>query len=74
MAYDYSKLEGKIKECFDTQANFASAMGLSERTLSLKMNCIRAWKQPEIMLACSLLGIPIQEISDYFFKLKVQSD
>ena len=74
MCYDYSKLAGKIKECFGNQANFANAMGLSERTLSLTMNCIRAWKQPEIVLACSLLQIPIQNISEYFFKQKVQRD
>ena len=38
MAFDYSKLRGKIIELFGTQACFAAAMGWSERTLSLKMN------------------------------------
>ena len=35
MAYDYSKLSGKIREVFGTNGEFAKAMGLSERTVSL---------------------------------------
>lgn len=72
MNYDYSKLAGKITEYFGTQGNFAKAMGMSERTLSLKMNCSRAWKQPEIVLACHLLGIDTSKIGIYFFTRKVQ--
>ena len=73
MIYDYSKLNGKIKEVFGTQAKFALAMGLSERSLSIKMNSLRPWKQPEIILACTLLDIPIDSIGIYFFKIKVQT-
>ena len=36
MAYDYSKLLGRITEKFGTQARFSGAMGMSERSLSLK--------------------------------------
>lgn len=38
MAYDYSKLLGRITEKFGTQARFSGAMGMSERSLSLKLN------------------------------------
>ena len=38
MPYDYSKLNGRIVEKCGTQANFAEMMGLSERTISLKLN------------------------------------
>ena len=38
MAFDYSKLKGKIVEKFQTQQAFAKAMELSERSLSLKLN------------------------------------
>ena len=48
MAFDYSKLRGKIVEIFGTQSCFAVAMGWSERTLSLKLNGLRTWKQPDI--------------------------
>lgn len=72
MAYDYSKLSGKINEVFGTREKFAVAMGLSERSVSLKFNCIRSWKQSEMNLACNLLGIPESEIGIYFFTKKVQ--
>lgn len=72
MAYDYSRLLGKIVEKYGTQAKFASAMGLSEHTISKKLNVVIGWKQSEILKACDLLGIPFNEVGDYFFTLKVQ--
>lgn len=72
MAYDYSKLSGKIIEIFGTRSSFANAMGMSERTLSLKLNNLTSWKQPEITKACNLLGLSEFEIKDYFFTLTVQ--
>lgn len=72
MAYDYSNLNGKIAQHYGTQSRFSQAMGLSERTVSLKMNSKRSWKQSEILLACSLLEIPVDEISNYFFTREVQ--
>ena len=73
MIYDYSKLNGRIREVFGKCAAFADAMGLSERSLSLKLNNKRHWKQPEIDRACGLLGIPCEEVWDYFFARTVQS-
>lgn len=72
MAMDYSKLRGRIVEKYGSQMSFAKAMGVSERTLSLKMSGKRDWKQPEIRLAINLLGLTERDIVDYFFKLKVQ--
>ena len=72
MAFDYNKLKGRIVEMYSTQCAFAKKMGWSERTLSLKMNGIRAWKQPEICKALSLLGLSREDINEYFFKEKVQ--
>jgi len=73
MAYDYSKLSGKIREVFGTNGEFAKAMGLSERTVSLKMTCKVGWKQVEMEKALSLLGIPCEEVGIYFFKQKVHT-
>ena len=42
-------------------------MGWSERTMSLKMNNKRFWKQPEITKASELLDISSEEIVQYFF-------
>lgn len=70
--YDYSKLRGRIVEIFGTQIKFAIAMGWSERTLSLKMNGIRSWKQPDICKAIELLGLCNEDIPLYFFKQNAQ--
>lgn len=72
MPYNYSKLLGRIVECCGTQAEFSKQMGISERTVSLKLNGKRSWKQPEISKACKVLGIQMSEIDQYFFALKVQ--
>lgn len=67
MAYDYSKLNGRIVEKCGTQAVFADRMGLSERTVSLKLNNKVAWKQPEMQKAAVILEFPETEIQTYFF-------
>ena len=72
MPYDYSKLSGRIVEKYETQAKFACAMGLSERSISLKLNGKVGWKQSEILQACKLLDIPVSQIPAYFFSVKVQ--
>ena len=72
MCYNYNKLNGKIAEVFGTQIKFAEAMGLSERTISLKLNNLVSWKQTEITKAIDILEIPTSEIQDYFFNQKVQ--
>lgn len=72
MAYDYSKLNGRIVEVCGTQAVFAERMGLSERTISLKVNNKIAWKQPEMQKAAEILHFPESEIQAYFFTMIVQ--
>ena len=62
MAFDYNKLRGRIVEIFNTQSNFASAMGWSERILSLKMNGMCSWKQIDICKAIQLLKLTIEDI------------
>lgn len=72
MNYDYSKLEGKIIEVFGTRGKFAKAMGMSERTLSLKLNNRVPWKQNEMDKALGLLKSTEASIKPYFFTYKVQ--
>lgn len=69
MPYNYAKLLGRIVEVFGTQAKFSTAMGLSEHTISAKLNGKVEWKQSEISAACTLLGIPDQDIHVHFFTL-----
>ncbi|RAV76589.1 DUF739 family protein, partial [Aerococcus mictus] len=47
--FNYSKLSGKIVEIFGTQAKFAKAMKMSERSISLKLNNRVSWKDSEII-------------------------
>jgi len=72
MSYNYAKLNGKIREVCGNQLVFARKMGLSEHTISMKLNSKVSWKQPEIERACTVLDIQRTDIPAYFFDLKVQ--
>lgn len=74
MEYDYSKLLGRITEKYGNNGNFACKMGLSERTISLKLNNKIDFKQNEIIKAKKLLEISDEELHNYFFKEKVQQN
>lgn len=65
--YDYSKLLGKIRERRITQRELASAIGISETSLNLSLNCKRPFKQSEISGICELLSIPLANVDAYFF-------
>lgn len=73
MAYDYSKLSGRIKEKYGTNGKFAAALGLSEHSFSKKITNKSRFKQSEITKSLDLLEIPYQDVGEYFFKLEVQS-
>ena len=70
MQYDYEKLLTKIKERYKSQKKLAEEMGISERSLSLKLNNKVGFKQGEINKMCVLLKINKIQISYYFFNLK----
>lgn len=73
MEYDYSKLLGRIVECVGTQKELAQKIGLSEHSVSMKLNNQRGWKQKEIRKIAEVLQIPSSEIAAYFFVERVQS-
>lgn len=70
--YDYRKLRGKIREVFGTQSIFARELGLSEASLSAKLNNVVEWTQEEIEASVHILGIPWKELPEYFFTSKVE--
>lgn len=72
MGYDYAKLRGRIVEICGTQVEFAKQMNLSERTISLKLQQKRGWKQGEIVKALKVLKLSDKDIQLYFFTAKVQ--
>lgn len=72
MTWDYSKLRGKIKEKFKTQDAFATAIGISKTSLSLKLNNEREFTQAEMNKCVDALGEPKHEIKNLFFTIEVQ--
>lgn len=72
MTKDFSKLSGKIVEKYGTQYNFAIALGLSERSLSLKLNNKVGWRDEEMERAIDLLDLDLNDIPAYFFTNLVQ--
>lgn len=72
MEYDYSKLKGRVVECFGTQEAFARSIGMSPAGLSAKLRNLTGFTQDEICNACSALKIPARQISQFFFTHKVQ--
>lgn len=73
MNFDYSKLKGRIVEICGTRKEFAKRMGMTDRTLSLKLNNKIAFTQKNIINALDILSIDLSEIYDYFFKRIVQT-
>ena len=63
----YQELRGRIRARFKTQADFAQALGISECSLSKKLNGRAEWTAMEIRKACELLGIEPEYIPQYFF-------
>jgi len=70
--FDYSKLRGRIKEKYGPQTKLAAAMGISEVSLSSKLNNWVEFTQCEIQKACKLLDIDIGtgDMAECFFKEK----
>ena len=64
MAFDYSKLRGRIVEKFDTQGE--------QFSLSLKLQGKLFFRQDEIERAINLLCIKPENIDKYFFAQNVQ--
>ena len=67
MPYTYNKLKGKIVEVFGNHNNFASKLGVSEVSVSRKLNRKTEFSQSDIERWSNLLGIETADYGDYFF-------
>ena len=67
VVFDYSKLNGRIREKFGTQKKFAESMGISSTTMSKKLTNKIDFGQAEINRAVRILDIDPGDISLYFF-------
>lgn len=72
MPFDYRKLRGKIKEVCNTQANFATAIGLGRTALNQRLNNILDFSQSEMEKSAAVLGFQKEDIPVYFFTPEVQ--
>ena len=69
--FDYSALEGKIKQYYDTQDNLAKEIPMSRSSLNQKLQGNVDFTSKNIYRIANLLKIKKEEISYYFFTLKV---
>lgn len=70
MAFDFSKLRGRIVEKYGSCDKFSTAMGHSKVWLSSRLNNVVSWRAEEIREAAGLLGIAPEEIHSYFLTQK----
>ena len=65
--YQYRKLIGRIVEVYGTRKAFAEALGLSENSLSLKLNGKTGFSQEDIIEWSRLLDISQDEYGSFYF-------
>lgn len=69
VAFDLSRLNGRVVEKFGNREKFADALGRSRSTVYSRLRGETAFRADEIhqIIAPDCLDIPADEISDYFF-------
>jgi DNA-binding XRE family transcriptional regulator len=72
MAFDYSKLLGRIKELGFTQESLAKNIGIAKSSMCLKLSNKANFRHIEMFLICEALNIEVREIGVYFFTPKVR--
>ncbi len=71
MLFDYQKLRGRIVEKYGSQGAFAFVYGISENSLSRKMNNKSRFTSDDIVKISQMLEIPKDLVGVYFFTPKV---
>ena len=74
MIFNYSKLRGRIREKLGSEKEYGKQMGFSSYTLSKRLNNELPFKAPEIYKSCILLGIPLDDVKNYFFTPDVREN
>ena len=67
MAFNYNKLRGRIIEICGSQSEFAKLIGVSEQTITAKLNGRSSFSQKDILKWSEVLKIDQTEIGIYFF-------
>lgn len=72
MAFDFRLLTALIIAIYGSRGEFAKALGISQGTLSMKLNNKVKFSSSEIVKCCDLLHIDKNDIGLYFFTSKVR--
>lgn len=70
MPYDYSKLKGLIKEYCGTNAKYAKRLGISNTSLSQRLNNNLPFTQDEIYKSKQILKMVDEDVTPVFFTEK----
>jgi transcriptional regulator with XRE-family HTH domain len=70
MEFDHSKLAGRIKERYGSQAALAAEMGMAESAFSNRMNNRVHFDTDEMLDLCQRLGIEPDEVVLFFLTPK----
>ena len=65
--YEYRKLIGRIIEKYGTRKEFAKEVGLSENSMSLKLNGKTGFSRDDMIQWGKLQDIDVAEFGSYFF-------
>lgn len=71
MAFDYSKLRGRIVEKFGSATGFSKELGVALPTISAKLSNTKSITKNDIIEWSEKLEIPVSDIGLYFFTQKV---
>ena len=63
----FGALRERIKMLYETQGEFADAMGMNVATLNMKLNNKTEWTRIEMEKACYLLDGNLNNLRRYFF-------
>ncbi|CAK1254609.1 MULTISPECIES: DUF739 family protein [Fructobacillus] len=69
--FNYERLYGRMKSKGFNQSSLARKIGISAGTMTNKLKG-QPFKQDEILNICNVLDIADEDMSSYFFTIKVQ--
>lgn len=65
--FTYAKLKGRIVEKYGSQKKFAEAAGISNVTVSMKLNGQKSFSQKDIIRWSGLLDIDLHDVGDFYY-------
>ena len=71
MAFDHSKLRGRIVEKFGTYNAFFKQLDITNVQASRKLNGKADLSRDDIVQWCGLLDIDLKDVGQFFYALKV---